>query len=159
MRPAKKGKRAGWPWMCVWQSQAPAGTSKCTGVAGWDAVAWLVRGRRRAPVASAPTRMARRVSIGSLLSGLQNHNMRMGEIVMPVGAPISVQAFRRDAHGMPGNPAKARFVQDVFICFLGPIIVANVYRPTGGEHCNVEGGSLVQGARDGHARLVLFNAW
>src|SRR5262245_65618389 len=53
--------------MCVWQSQAPAGTSKCTGVAGWDAVAWLVRGRRRAPVASAPTRMARRVSIGGLL--------------------------------------------------------------------------------------------
>ena len=84
--------------------------------------------------------------------------MWMGEIVMPVGAPISVQAFRRDAPGMPGNPAKARLVQDIFVCFLGPIIVANVYRTTGGEHRNVEGGPLVPGTVDCHTRLVLFNA-
>src|SRR5437870_13715585 len=53
--------------MCVWQSQAPAGTSKLTGVAGWDAFARHVRGCTRAPVASAPTRRARRVSMGCLL--------------------------------------------------------------------------------------------
>ena len=53
--------------MCVWQSQAPAGTAKVTGVAGWDAVARLVRGRRMRPVASAPTRSVRRVSMGCLL--------------------------------------------------------------------------------------------
>src|SRR5262245_23695479 len=53
--------------MCVWQSQAPAGTSKFTDVAGWDAFAWLVRVCRMAPVASVPTSMARRVSMGCLL--------------------------------------------------------------------------------------------
>ena len=42
-------------------------TAKFTGVAGWDAVARLVRGRRMRPVASAPTRSVRRVSMGCLL--------------------------------------------------------------------------------------------
>jgi hypothetical protein len=46
---------------------------------------------------------------------------------------------------MPGNSAKARLVQDILICFLGLIIVADVYRATGGEHRNVEGGPSYKG--------------
>src|SRR5215831_4607882 len=75
--------------MCVWQSQAPAGTSKFTGVAGWDALAWLVRACRIAPVASAPTRMARRVSMGCLL------------FVISIEVSVSTRAS-------PGSPGAAQ---------------------------------------------------
>src|SRR5882672_5488330 len=53
--------------MWVWQSQAPAGTSKFTGVAGWEALAKPVRRCRVAPAAIAPIRTSRRVSMGFLL--------------------------------------------------------------------------------------------
>src|SRR2546426_2093720 len=56
--------------MCVWQSQAPAGTSKFTGVAGWAALARLVRVRMMAPAATAPIRISRRVSMGVLPGGI-----------------------------------------------------------------------------------------
>src|SRR5258708_26768516 len=64
-RPEKYGKRAGSPWMCVWQSQAPGGTSKPTGVAGWEALARPARARRSNPAASVPATNRRRVSMGS----------------------------------------------------------------------------------------------
>src|SRR5262247_3571526 len=35
VRPANHGTLAGSPWICVWQSHAPAGTAKLTLVAGW----------------------------------------------------------------------------------------------------------------------------
>src|SRR5712692_6387638 len=62
-RPEKYGNLAGSPWMCVWQSQAPAGTSKFTGVAGCEALARLGRARMTAPATIAPTRTSRRVSM------------------------------------------------------------------------------------------------
>src|SRR6266545_1953731 len=55
--------------MWVWQSQAPAGTSKFTGVAGWEALAKPVRMCMAAPAAIAPIRTSRRVSMGFSLSG------------------------------------------------------------------------------------------
>src|SRR5258708_38122507 len=67
MRPAKKGNFAGAPWICVWQSQAPAGTSKFTGVAGCEAFARTVRVRIMTPAAIAPIRTSRRVGMGFLL--------------------------------------------------------------------------------------------
>src|ERR1700687_5588743 len=45
--------------MCVWQSQAPAGTSKFTGVDGCDAVARAVRLRMVAPAAIETSRILR----------------------------------------------------------------------------------------------------
>src|SRR5258706_14008798 len=67
-RPEKYGNRAGSPWMWVWQSQAPAGTSKLTRVAGWDAFArppfaWISN-----PPASAPATNPRLVGMACLLS-------------------------------------------------------------------------------------------
>src|SRR6266705_5212474 len=53
--------------MWVWQSQAPAGTSKFTGVAGCEALAKPVRRCMVAPAAIAPIRTSRRVSMGSSL--------------------------------------------------------------------------------------------
>src|SRR5437773_547372 len=53
--------------MWVWQSQAPAGTSKFTGVAGCEALAKPVRRCMAAPAAIAPIRTSRRVSMGSSL--------------------------------------------------------------------------------------------
>src|SRR5713226_1705418 len=53
--------------MWVWQSQAPAGTSKFTGVAGWEALGKPVRMCIVAPAAIAPIRISRRVSMGFLL--------------------------------------------------------------------------------------------
>src|SRR3989441_147317 len=69
-RPEKNGNFSGSPWMCVWQSQAPAGTSKFTGVAGWAAFARLVRVGRMAPAANAPIRISRRVRMGVLPDGI-----------------------------------------------------------------------------------------
>src|SRR4030088_3263044 len=53
--------------MWVWQSQAPAGTSKFTGVDGWAAVANTVRLGMVTPAAMEARRILRLVSIGSLL--------------------------------------------------------------------------------------------
>src|ERR1043165_212004 len=54
--------------MCEWQSQAPAGTSKFTFVAGCDALAWPKRGCIKMPVAAVPsTNSRRRIIITSLL--------------------------------------------------------------------------------------------
>src|SRR5437773_8408985 len=55
--------------MWVWQSQAPAGTSKFTGVAGWEALAKPVRRCIVAPAAIAPIKTSRRVSIGGVSFG------------------------------------------------------------------------------------------
>src|ERR1051326_3098416 len=52
--------------MWVWQSQAPTGTSKATGVAGWDALARAVRMRMLALRAIAPINTSRRVSMSLL---------------------------------------------------------------------------------------------
>jgi hypothetical protein len=49
--------------MCVWQSHAFSGTSKLTGVAGWDALEKLVRVRMMAPAVIAPISASRHVSI------------------------------------------------------------------------------------------------
>src|SRR5258706_1832911 len=56
--------------MCVWQSHAPGGTSKLTGVAGWEALASPVRVRSMIPAAIVPSRTSRRVGIVFLLSCL-----------------------------------------------------------------------------------------
>src|SRR5713101_1927300 len=56
--------------MWVWQSQAPAGTSKFTGVAGCEALAKPVRTCMVAPAAIAPIRSSRRVSMGFLPGGI-----------------------------------------------------------------------------------------
>ncbi len=64
-RPEKYGNLAGSPWMCVWQSQAPAGTSKFTGVAGWAALARPALARISNPPAIVPATNLRLVSIGS----------------------------------------------------------------------------------------------
>src|SRR5882762_347267 len=56
--------------MWVWQSQAPDGTSKFTGVADWEALAKPVRKCTAAPAATAPTRTLRRVSIGFSFGGI-----------------------------------------------------------------------------------------
>src|SRR5262245_45069025 len=58
--------------MCVWQSHAPTGTSKSTGVDGCDAFARAIRVRMVTPRAIAPSSTLRRVNIGfSLLSDLK----------------------------------------------------------------------------------------
>src|SRR5438309_267339 len=56
--------------MWVWESQAPGGTSKFTGVAGCEALAKPVRMCIVAPAAIAPIRSSRRVSIGFLPDGI-----------------------------------------------------------------------------------------
>src|SRR5258708_13054868 len=64
-RPEKYGKRAGSPWMCVWQSQAPGGTARGGGVGGGEGVGRGGRARRSNPAASVPATNRRRVSMGS----------------------------------------------------------------------------------------------
>src|SRR3954467_13777263 len=54
--------------MCVWQSQAPAGTSKFTAVAGWEAFASARRGPKAA--ARAPIRISRRFGMAAPSSEL-----------------------------------------------------------------------------------------
>src|SRR5579872_930656 len=49
--------------MCVWQSQAPAGMSKFTGIAGCEAFAKPVRARSNSPAAVAFESRLRRVSM------------------------------------------------------------------------------------------------
>src|SRR5882672_3605148 len=56
--------------MWVWQSQAPAGTSKFTGVAGCEALAKPVRRCMVAPAAIAPIRISRRVGMGFSSGGI-----------------------------------------------------------------------------------------
>src|SRR5215470_3927146 len=55
--------------MWVWQSQASAGTSKFTAVAGWAALAWLALVRIRPPAHIAPISASRRVSMVSSAMG------------------------------------------------------------------------------------------
>src|SRR5439155_21857931 len=96
--------------MCVWQSQAPVGTSKFTGVAGWDALAWLLRGRKRTPMASAPTRMARRVSMGYLLF--------VSSVLISVSTSASPWAPGAAAQGMSHRLARGRAP-----CWGAPLII------------------------------------
>src|ERR1700730_10077160 len=71
VRPANHGNLAGSPWICVWQSHAPAGTSKLTLVAGCDALAYPKRGCVSTPAAAAPSTNSRRpIMITSLVEGL-----------------------------------------------------------------------------------------
>ncbi len=37
--------------------------------------------------------------------------MRVGEVRLPVRPPIGLEPFRRDLHGVPDDPLKARLVQ------------------------------------------------
>src|SRR5712692_400769 len=67
-RPEKYGNFAGSPWMCVWQSQAPAGTSKFTGVAGWAALARPALAWTSNPPAIAPATNLRLVSMSSSMN-------------------------------------------------------------------------------------------
>ena len=64
-RPGKNGNFPGSPWICVWQSQAPRGTSKLTGVAGCAALAKLAPARNSAPPAIDAAMNLRRVSMRS----------------------------------------------------------------------------------------------
>src|SRR2546427_2619473 len=77
--------------MWVWQSHAPAGTSKFTCVAGCEALAKPVRKCTVAPAAIAPIRTSRRVSMefsfGGILSGARrfryfslNSNAAFGQV-------------------------------------------------------------------------------
>src|SRR3954468_21001060 len=61
VRPGNHGNFAGSPWICVWQSQAPAGTSKFTGVDGCDAFANEKRVCSKAPAAAVPSTKSRLV--------------------------------------------------------------------------------------------------
>src|SRR3954466_14917028 len=92
-RPANIGNSFVSPWMCVWQSQAFAGTSKFTGVLGWDGFANTDPGI--AAVAAVAIRTSRRVgmavSLGSWLCGC-------GRVVAP---------FWHHA-GRPGRRLEAR---------------------------------------------------
>src|SRR5579872_4846036 len=65
-RPAKNGYFSG-RWIWVWQSQAPAGTSKFTGVVGCDALAKAARFCTATPAAMEASRRSRRLSMGRLL--------------------------------------------------------------------------------------------
>src|SRR5689334_19922761 len=60
-RPANIGNSRISPWMCVWQSHAPAGTSKFTALAGCDALASARRGATEA--AAAASNIWRRVGM------------------------------------------------------------------------------------------------
>jgi hypothetical protein len=89
---------------------------------------------------------------------VQDHDMRVGEIGFPVGAPIGLKPFCRDLHGMPDDPVEACLAQHRLIRGLGPVIVAEMQRATGGEHRHVDGRPLVQGTSDRHAGAVVLDA-
>src|SRR6478752_3258326 len=57
--------------MCVWQSHAPAGMAKLTGVAGCEGSANVDPARDRAPAAIAPNTTSRLVVMMILLVGLR----------------------------------------------------------------------------------------
>src|SRR5262245_25209849 len=74
------------PWMCVWQSQAPDGTSKFTCVAGCDALANASREANAA--AMAPTRISRLLGMPPPLELVAaqapvDRNDRAGDIARP----------------------------------------------------------------------------
>src|SRR5712692_6159993 len=78
--------------MWVWQSQAPAGTSKFTGVAGWEALAKPVRMCMVAPAAIAPIRISRRVSMVSSLGGILSIVKEFRYIVWPQAGKVRLKA-------------------------------------------------------------------
>src|SRR6266496_2929048 len=96
--------------MWVWQSQAPAGTSKFTGVAGWEALAKPVRRCMVAPAAIAPSRTSRRVSMGFSSGGI------LYGVSLPIQAhltlsEISVYGLRVEARS--GEPDVAVRTQQI----------------------------------------------
>jgi hypothetical protein len=56
---------------------------------------------------------------------------------------------------MPDDPVEACLVQHRLIRGLGPVIVAEMHRATGGEHRHIDGRPLVQGTSDRHAGAVV----
>src|SRR6195256_4922695 len=76
--------------MWVWQAQAPAGTSKFTGVAGCEALARPVRMCIVAPAAIAPIRSSRRVSMcSSLVESRRIRIMYPGRPHRALNGPVS----------------------------------------------------------------------
>jgi hypothetical protein len=71
----------------VWQSQAPAGTSKFTGVDGWDALAETSRLCMVTPAAMEASRILRRVSMRRYLAGCTDAAFRP-EIDAALSAPV-----------------------------------------------------------------------
>src|SRR2546427_10697488 len=88
--------------MWVWQSQAPAGTSKFTGVAAWDALARTVRVRIKTPAAIAQSRTSRRVSMGSSSGGILSVVLR---VRLVLGFHIEVPDHFRPANRVFANHA------------------------------------------------------
>src|SRR5437868_5777750 len=70
-RPSNQVYFAGSPWICVWQSHAPAGTAKLTGVAGCEGSAIADPARARVPAATAARSTSRLVVMASSLVGLR----------------------------------------------------------------------------------------
>src|SRR6266446_9332516 len=88
--------------MWVWQSQAPAGTSKLTGVAGWAALARTGRARIMTPAAIAPSRTSRRVSMGSSSGGILSVLLR---VRLVLGFHVEVPDHLRPANRVFANHA------------------------------------------------------
>src|ERR1700693_5275966 len=77
--------------MCVWQSQAPAGTSNFTGVDGCDGLANAAGMRITAAAAIVPTNTSRRVNIDNLL---------------PVVNAVAYERTQLSSFAMAGDPLK-----------------------------------------------------
>src|SRR5437879_390063 len=81
--------------MWVWQSQAPAGTSKFTCVAGWAALARTVRVRMMTPAAIAPSRTSRRVGMGFLLGWNLIRCMGISVYRMTTGGEVRLHHLKK----------------------------------------------------------------
>src|SRR6516165_177426 len=82
--------------MWVWQSHAPAGTSKFTAVAGCEAFANADPARMANPIAATPSSKARRVGMAFSLP----RSRRCGPILAPVfcleALSLSLRALRQN---------------------------------------------------------------
>src|SRR6266571_3548770 len=100
--------------MWVWQSQAPAGTSKFTRVAGWEALAKPVRRCMAAPAAMAPIRTSRRVSMGFSFGGILSVARRFRYFPLnPNAAFGQVPGDGARLQASPGEPDVAVRTQQV----------------------------------------------
>src|SRR6266705_1472579 len=131
--------------MWVWQSHAPAGTSKFTGVDGWEALAKPVRMCMMAPAAIAPSRTSRRVMavvIATMaVAWAQTYPDRPLRLV--VGFP-------------PGGSGDflARIVAEELTREMGqPVVVDN--KPGAASHIAAE--HVARAVPDGHTILLAGN--
>src|SRR5437016_12589162 len=169
--------------MWVWQSQAPAGTSKLTRVAGWDALAKPVRRCMAAPAASAPIRTSRRVSMGFSSGGILSVASRFRYIVSPQTEGGFMHLFARRtlaaallvfastsawAQGYQDRPLRlvvgfppggsgdflARIIADELTREIGqPVVVDN--KPGAGSNIATE--HVARAAADGYTILLAGN--